>query len=203
MNRRIWGIIIVILALAIIVGIVYVIFFYKFFSPPEQITEPPAVQQAEPLAQPIIKEPVEQQTAVQPVSPLKRAEVKQEDLARMAAAFAERFGSYSNQSDYGNIRDLQIFMTAKMKDWAENYIEDARARKTNTVIYYGIITKFISSEVKQFDQDIGQAEVLVRTQRRESAGVSSNSSTFYQDIIIKYLREKGVWRIDGIDWQSI
>lgn len=202
MNKRIWGVIIIILGLAIIAGIVYVIFFYKFSSPPEQITELPAVQQAEPLAQPIIKEPVEQQTAVQPVSPLKKAEVKQEDLARMAAAFAERFGSYSNQSDYGNIRDLQIFMTAKMKDWAENYIADARARKTNTVIYYGIITKFISSEVKQFDQDMGQAEVLVRTQRRESAGVSSNSSTFYQDIIIKYLREKGVWRIDGIDWQG-
>lgn len=202
MNKRIWGVIIIILGLAIIAGIVYVIFFYKFSSPPEQITEPPAVQQAKPLAQPIIKEPLEQQTAVQPVSPLKKAEVKQEDLARMAAAFAERFGSYSNQSDYGNIRDLQIFMTAKMKDWAENYIEDARARKTNTVIYYGIITKFISSEVKQFDQDMGQAEVLVRTQRRESAGVSSNSSTFYQDIIIKYLREKGVWRIDGIGWQN-
>jgi hypothetical protein len=202
MNKRIWGVIIIILGLALIAGIVYVIFFYKFSSPPEQITESPAVQQAEPLAQPIIKEPVEQQTAVQPVSPLKKAEVKQEDLARIAAAFAERFGSYSNQSDYGNIRDLQIFMTAKMKDWAENYIEDARARKTNTVIYYGIITKSISSEVKQFDQDIGQAEVLVRTQRRESAGVSSNSSTFYQDIIIKYLREKGVWRIDGVGWQS-
>lgn len=202
MDKKVWGIIIVIASLALIAGIVYVIFFYKFSSPPEQITEPPAVQQAEPLAQPIIKEPVEQQIAVQSVSPLKKAEVKQEDLVRMAAAFAERFGSYSNQSDYGNIRDLQIFMTAKMKDWAENYIEDARARKTNTVIYYGIITKSIFSEVKQFDQDMGQAEVLVRTQRRESAGVSSNSSTFYQDIIIKYLREKGVWRIDGIDWQS-
>ena len=123
-------------------------------------------------------------------------------MARLASAFAERFGSFSNQSDYGNIRDLEIFMTAKLKAWADNYITEARARANQTAIYYGIVTKAISTEVKQFDADTGQAEILVRTQRRESAGVSGNSSTFYQDISLKYAREQGVWRVDGVNWQN-
>ena len=190
MNRRIWGIIIVIVSLAIIAGIIYIIFFYKFSAPAPVTEQPAAPQTNQPAA------------ASQPARPVKKAEVGADDLARLASAFAERFGSFSNQSDYGNIRDLEIFMTAKLKAWADNYITEARARANQTAIYYGIVTKAISTEVKQFDADTGQAEILVRTQRRESAGVSGNSSTFYQDISLKYAREQGVWRVDGVNWQN-
>ena len=201
MDRRIWGIIIVILSLALIAGIVYVIFFYKFSPAAEPVVIEPAATQPASVATTSV--PAEQPTTnVQPVSPLKKAEVSGDDLARMASAFAERFGSFSNQSDYGNVRDLLIFMTATMKNWADNYISDARAKKGDTSIYYGIVTKAIAATVNQFDGDTGQAEILVRTQRRESAGLSGNSSTFYQDIIIKFLRENGVWRVDGIYWQE-
>jgi len=202
MDRKIWGIIIVIIALAIIAGTVYVIFFYKFSAPVEPVTESTANTTTQ---TPIVNQPtvsVNEPIVTQPVEPLKKAEVSEADLARMASAFAERFGSFSNQSDYGNIRDLEIFMTPNLKVWAENYINDARSRKTDSAIYYGIITKAVSSQSKLYDADSGTAEFLVKTQRRESAGVSGNSSTFYQDILIKYLREKGVWLLDGIYWQT-
>jgi len=203
MNRRIWGIIIVIASLVIIAGIVYIIFFYRFASPAAPVVEQPVVQQTQPVAQPTSAAPAKQTaTSSRPITPLKPTEVTADDLARLASAFAERFGSFSNQSDYGNIRDLQIFMTAKMKAWADNYISNARSQKIQTAIYYGIVTKAISSEVKQFDADTGQAEILVKTQRRESTGVSGNSSTFYQDISIKYSREQGVWRVDEVYWQA-
>lgn len=202
MNRKVWGIIIVITALAIIAGIVYIIFFYKFSPSSEPVVESPAVQEQPKIIAPIVESPVKPAATVQPIVPLKKTEIDSDDLTRMASAFAERFGSFSNQSDYGNIRDLQIFMTDTMKIWAENYIIDARAKKTQTTIYYGIVTKAISSEAKQFDADIGQAEILVKTQRRESAGLAGNSATFYQDIIIKYVREQGIWRVSGIYWQE-
>ena len=200
MGRRIWGIIIVILSLALIAGIVYIIFFYKFSPAAEPVVIEPATQPAIVATTSVPAEPLA--TNVQSVSPLKKSEVSGDDLARMASAFAERFGSFSNQSDYGNIRDLLIFMTATMKNWADNYISDARSKKGDTSIYYGIVTKAIAATINRFDGDAGQAEILVRTQRRESAGASGNSSTFYQDIIIKFLRENGVWRVDGIYWQE-
>lgn len=197
MNKKVWGIIIVIAALAIIVGIIYVIFFYKFYIPPESAIEPPVTAVPAKTIQPLVESPVKSITTV-----AKKTEIGADDLARMASAFAERFGSFSNQSDYGNIRDLQIFMTDVMKNWAENYINDARVKKTQTAIYYGIVTKAISSETKNFDVDTGRAEILVKTQRRESAGVIGNNSTFYQDIVIKYVREQGVWRVDETYWQN-
>lgn len=202
MNRRIWGIIIIVLALAIIAGIVFFSFFYK----PSTAPEPAAEQTAAPVSQPATTlEPTEAAKSlvtVQPGSPLKKPKVKPDDLSRMAAAFAERFGSFSNHSDYGNLRDLRIFMTSAMKDWAQDYIDTARLKKADASIYYGIVTKAVSSQVKQFDADLGQAEILVKTQRRESAGATGNSSAFYQDIIIKYLREGSIWRVDGAYWQS-
>lgn len=201
MDRKIWGIIIVIASLAIIAGIVYVIFFYKF-SIPEPAVEQPAAAEPAKTVEPVIEAPAEPIITAQPISPLKKAEVEADDLARMALAFAERYGSFSNQSDYGNIRDLEIFMTSAMKTWAENYIAEARGRKTQTAIYYGIVTKAISSVIERFDADAGSAEILVKTQRRESAGLAGNSSTFYQDIIVKYVREQGVWRVSGIYWQA-
>ena len=200
MNKKTWGVIIIIFGLLLIIAIIYFLFLYQPATPGPVVSQPTAGEPQAALPQQAVspKPPI----AVQPVAPIKNTEIKQDDVARMASAFAERFGSFSNQSDYGNIRDLQIFMTAKMKDWAQNYIDQARAKKTDTSIYYGIVTKSILSEVKQFNGDAGQAEILVKTQRRESTGVSGNSTTFYQDIIIKYLREVGVWRVDGVYWQS-
>ena len=37
-------------------------------------------------------------------------EMTREDLKSLASSFAERMGSYSNQSDYGNMSDLKLFM---------------------------------------------------------------------------------------------
>ena len=201
MNKRIWGVIIVILALAIIAGIVFFLFFYKPGAP-EPAAGQPSVSGSMAAVAPTPEETPGAPASVQPLSPLKKPQIKSDDLARLAAAFAERFGSFSNQSDYGNLKDLQIFMTETMKTWAQNYMESARLKKTDTSIYYGIVTKAILSEVKQFDADVGLAEILVKTQRRESAGTSGNSSTFYQDIIIKYRREGTIWRADGVYWQT-
>jgi len=204
MNKKLIGIAIIGSGLIIIVGIIYIIFFYDFTRPEEishsqeqaqQIETTPAQEQAQglPTTKPVI--------IARPSQPSK-TEVSQDDLIRMAAAFTERFGSYSNQSDYGNIRDLKIFMTLKMQDWAEDFIEQARVRETEAKIYYGITTKAITQIVKQFDQTAGQAEILVKTQRREAVGTTSNVTTFYQDIIIKFVREKGIWKVDDAYWQG-
>lgn len=202
MNKKFLGIIIVIAALAIIAGIVYIIFFHKFSNSAGQTAQQPVVQEPVKNSQTAIEDQFKQGADVQSAPVSQKIEITRDDLERMASAFAERFGSFSNQSDYGNIRDLQIFMTDSMKNWSENYISGARAEKTQTSIYYGIVTKAISSQAKQFDSDAGLAEILVKTQRRESAGTAGNSSVFYQDIMIKYAREQSVWRVDGIYWQD-
>ncbi|NCO80143.1 hypothetical protein GW884_02530, partial [Candidatus Falkowbacteria bacterium] len=103
MDRRYIGVIIIILGLVIIAGIIYVIFFLKFSPASQTALEEQAVT---PVALTQTPEPIATTTAEQTtvrISPIKKTEVDQEDLVRIATAFSERFGSFSNQSDYGNV----------------------------------------------------------------------------------------------------
>ncbi|MBU0636625.1 MAG: hypothetical protein ABH818_03135 [Patescibacteria group bacterium] len=203
MNRKIVGVIIIITGLIFVIGIIYVIFFHKFSQQEVVQTEqsPTSTQQIVTDEQPITA-PVSVTTT--PVTPLsKKTKVSQEDLERIATSFIERLGSYSNQSDYGNVRDLKIFMSADMQIWADNYIKQVQADHKQTAIYYGITTKAITTEVQRFDDKAGEAEILVKSQRREATGTTANATAFYQDAIIKFVHEKkGTWKVDSVSWQK-
>jgi len=126
-----------------------------------------------------------------------------EEVAGLAASFAERYGSYSNQANFRNITDLKMFMTRKMQIWADSYLSEQRAASSSTNIYYGIITKAVAKEIKEYDEDSGQASILVHTRRQEAIGSTSNiSNTFNQDIIIDLLKENDIWKIDNAKWEN-
>lgn len=130
------------------------------------------------------------------------AEKTKDTLSKMAGSFTERFGSYSNQSNYTNFEDLYDFMTSDMRSWAQNMVAELRDKNTATAdLYYGLTTKSLSSKVTSFDEASGQAEVLVKTQRREATGTTSNARIYYQDMIIKMVNENGIWKVDGAFWQ--
>jgi len=128
--------------------------------------------------------------------------VAKDELIRMSGSFAERFGSYSNQSNFANILDLKIFMSERMKYWADSFIlEQNKRNSANNDIYYGITTKSIAKEMRDYDEDIGLATVLVQTRRREATGASSNYSNIYnQDIMITFIKENGAWKVDSANW---
>lgn len=123
------------------------------------------------------------------------------NLTKTAAVFAEKFGSYSNQeAGYDNIRDLRIFMTDAMKVWSERFIVESGA-KTADDIYYGVTTKALSSKMINFNEDEARAEIMIKTQRREAIGDSSNFQVNYQDIKIIMKKVGDIWKVDGAYWQ--
>jgi len=204
-NKKYIGILIIIIGLIALVGVVYFMFFYDFSSGRESAEI--GREQVRPRAPARLPEQptgTSPRRAVIQVKERPRAEDKmaEEDLKRMAASFAERFGSYSNQSNYGNIRDLKIFMSAKMEDWANRFIKEEILKNADTDIYYGITTKAVSARVNRFDDDLGQAEILVSARRREAMGSLGNAASFQQDIIIGFIKENGVWRVDSAIWQE-
>lgn len=198
MNKKL-GYIAIALGLIFIIGIIYLIFFHKFG---EETPAPATETESTTTAPAKIEETKTVSTQVKTTVSVKKTEISQNDLARLAAAFAERFGSFSNQSDYSNIRDLKLFMTVKMQNWAENYIDESQKKSIERTIYYGITTKSVATEIKKYDTDTKEAEILVKTQRREASGTTSNTTSFNQDILIKFVQEKGAWKVDGAYWQS-
>lgn len=129
-------------------------------------------------------------------------EAEQVDVILIAKSFAERFGSYSNQSDYSNFNDLEIFMTANMNNWIKNtYIDDLRSQNPNIDIYYAIETKYISEQIISLDETAGRAEIMIKTQRQEFENDILNPSVFYQDILLQLNKIDNQWKVNGAFWQ--
>jgi hypothetical protein len=133
-----------------------------------------------------------------PVSTVKK--ITKNDVGKMAASFAERFGTYSNQANFSNMLDLKIFMSRNMQTWSDGYV--AKQSKKNNDIYYGITTKAVTTEILDFNNESGQASVLVQTRRLEAMMTTGNTSrTFNQDILIKLIKENDAWKIDSAYWR--
>lgn len=129
------------------------------------------------------------------------AEIQTTELKKMAMSFAERFGSYSNHSDFSNITDLQIFMTNSMREWSDKYIENNRQAIGDTSVYQGVITKALISEVKDYDLGGGSAKILVQTQKTSSNSGGDSSEVTYQNILITFVKEEGEWKVNEARWQ--
>ncbi len=205
MVRKFLNLIVIIIALVALAGIVYVVFFYDFigkdrvseekkiFFPPEEIQEE---------GETIVLSSENQKGLSTGKREISQSEISEENLKRMAASFAERFGSYSNHSNYSNISDLKIFMTNTMQAWADGFVEEIKAKQGSSDIYYGVTTKAVATEVKKFDEGAGQAEILVKTQKRESSGTMDNAAVTYQDILIFFINESNSWKVDKAEWQK-
>ncbi len=124
---------------------------------------------------------------------------EEENLKFKAASFAERFGSFSNQSNFQNLMDLKIFMSDKMKKWADAYVTKLRQEQLDDSNFYSIVTKAITEEVQDVDVAQGKATILVHTIRNEQKDKQINR--FNQDILIKFIRERKIWKVDSANWQ--
>lgn len=122
-------------------------------------------------------------------------------LKAVAITFAERFGSFSNQSNFENLNDLRDLMTVKMKGWTDDYISQQKTSFVAGLPYYGITSQALSTIITSFDESLGRAEVEVNTQRQEAKGNTQNPRVFYQKISLKLVRANEGWKVDEAVWQ--
>lgn len=118
----------------------------------------------------------------------------------LARSFAERFGSFSNEADFGNISDLSFFMTPRMQAWATETVSKAREKQVGTSQeeYYGISTRALAVTKDTLDMKKGSGSLTVATQRRETRGTVVR---VYQEDLFMELEQVGTaWKIDGAEW---
>lgn len=199
LHRNIAAIVIVIFGLIILVGLVW----FMFLAPaPDPVVEPaPANEQTgedtavptpvQPTPQPVIRRTVPRQT-----------ESGESDVRRLAANALERYGTYSNQSGYQNLKDLELFMSAAFLERSRTTLERAQAVGTDTSLYYGITTKAVVAETVSFNRSVGTGTFRIQTQRRESIGSPENTRSFRQEALVDMIKQGGVWKVDAITWQE-
>lgn len=181
----------------IVVGLIAIsalIYFVFFFGRQDQDLEPTIqepVQQLQPITE--IEKQVEQKTEAE-----KQEVETMVNIESLSLSFAERYGSYSSQSNFENITELKLVMTENMKKWADQYVAEQRKKMPDSSEYYGITTKAISTDI--VDKTETNAKVLINTQRIESFADGS-TIVGYQEIEITLLNQNGEWKVDAAVWK--
>lgn len=122
------------------------------------------------------------------------------DASKLATSFVERLGSFSNQSSYGNVTDLKIFMTSDMRDWADKYVAELKAQSYSGE-YYGITTKVLTTKVLSYDKKAGTAKIEVATERQEGRA-DSLSAPYRQNITVELVEKNDEWLVDTAYWEK-
>ena len=121
-------------------------------------------------------------------------------LEKIATAFVERYGSYSNQSDYENLEDLMQFMTRNLKSKTESFIKSKRAGSRDNSIYYGVTTKVLNIQDEVFTPNANFIKFNASAQKQEMVGSSANTNVYYQNVDVELKKEGGIWKVNKITW---
>jgi len=204
MDRRT---IILIAVAGVLVISLLVIGLYAIFRSPEPVQAPEANLNTSNANQPTTGLATNQPPVTfelpQPVEPVvvDQATKDKADIERLARTFTERYGSFSNQTDFENLEDLKIFMTASMRAYVDSFIARQRAQRGDTSIYYGVTTKVLTTEITDYSPSLGRAEVLVTVQKQESTGSTTNTKVFNQEAALDFARDNGSWKLEGLYWK--
>ena len=181
--------IIILICLGILIIFLWILWF--FFHP--KTTTPTVKPSTTSTSQTAPASTVSQQATEQE----KQLRTQAAGVIALAKLFTERYGSYSNEADFQNIRDVIPLMS---KTFAATTTADLATKKIPTG-FYGITTRVITVKVLKNDDKAGMALVDVDTQRQEETGSAQNTSVKYQTIELAFVKESGVWLVDSATWR--
>lgn len=121
-----------------------------------------------------------------------------QNAVRLARLFAERFGTFTSQSDFEGVRELAPLATASFATWIESqYVSDLRT-KYPAGTYAGQTTTAMGTTVRSSSETA--AEIEVRTQREatteQSAPVVTNPV-----LVVSLVKQGDAWFVDAAKWE--
>lgn len=143
-------------------------------------TLPPSLP---PLAPPAVIEPP-------PTGPV------EQDPIVVARDFAERYGSYSNENNYQNLRDLFPQMTSAMQSHMESFMA---SNPPPSGAYSGVTTKAVSTSI--IERTETSVRLTISTQRIEATETNSRARVYYQTAEISLTKNGLKWLVDEFIWK--
>ena len=135
------------------------------------------------------------------LEPLSAEQLAAADLENKIARFIERWGTYSNQSDFSSLKSLDPQMTSKMQSFVEFYIDQIKQDQPYQAGYYGITTKSVAVDLGNFNSGLRFTKAEVGTRRVETIG-DAESNTFNQNVTVDLVKVNNEWLVDGVFWET-
>lgn len=119
-------------------------------------------------------------------------EAEKNSVAQLAKFFVERYGTYSSDNDFQNIKEVEAFVTRAL--WSK--ISAPMNSKTTTQGFVGVTTKVISMELLGWSGTAATVELKTSRIEEKNGAVS----TRYQNATVEMVKVGDAWLADKLVW---
>ncbi len=112
----------------------------------------------------------------------------------VANNFAERFASYSTDSNTTNLEEVKLLSSS----WLINKLDDMIDNVGEANEFYGISSKVLKTNIDSLDESNGQASLTITLQRQETMG--SETKVIYQDLELTLVKTGNNWLVNDFEW---
>ncbi len=131
-------------------------------------------------------------------NPTKEAE---DELRNFVRNFVERFGTYSNMTDFSSVLSLKSDMVKESQGFVDDYVKDIKRKYPYRSGYYGVTTLAPSVNPINFTLLADRVEVEVSTRRQVTSDSDSDSSVYTQKVEVVAVKQGDEWKIKSIYWK--
>jgi len=118
------------------------------------------------------------------------------NLKNVATLFTERYGSYSTDANFENLKSVESLSTPELVSSLKKLIKDGEGKPVAG--FYGVTTKVVTVDV--LSQNSSTAEVEVATQRQESFSREGEVKITYQALKLSLDKQGNNWLVSSADW---
>ncbi len=182
-----------VVGLLILLVIILIIFFLPKRTPSFEDQTPVEIIEDQTPNKPIVETPAEPT-----VTPEKVAEASAQVVGKI---FAERYGSYSSESELANIEDVLDICTSSYRATLERFMNDMHGASAAET-YYGVSTRVLSVKTTEMNAEGTTARLELLTQREEANGTVGNTSVSYQTMVLEMEKQGDAWKVNNATWQK-
>ena len=126
-------------------------------------------------------------------------EMAKDTVSRLARLFAERFGTFSSQSQYEGIGDVMAVTTDSFQNWLKDkYIPQIKGQHS-AAVYSGQTTRVMSVTVEKFADNESQVAVRVQRAVTDEGGAIEVK---YPVLNVALIRQDSMWLVDSAYWEK-
>lgn len=120
-------------------------------------------------------------------------EVQKNGVVQLAKVFVERYGTYSTDNNFQNIKDVEDLVTDSL--WSA--ISAPISAKNMNQNFVGVTTKVISADLTSWSDT--KATVEIKTTRVEEKNGAMSSR--YQNATVEMIKVSSGWLVDKMMWK--
>ena len=129
------------------------------------------------------------------VAPLTSLETQQKGVQQIAKIFLERYNSYSAESRYQNVLDVEVLVTKNL--WEQLNVKLSPGAVNGAIpTFSSVVTKSYSSKLDNWSDKSALVELQVKITEEKNGAINSRDA----GAKVFLVNESGNWLVDKFEW---